>query len=115
MLVIELNTDNSLSAVPRIAPALSDILVFKWINENTQLTGDIEMIWQFSKGRLTFSFDTLPSDFIAGDKYEISIFNETTSAIIYLGKLIIVKEDTDIQNYTPSTQQTQRFKTKNQL
>lgn len=115
MLVIELNTDNSLSAVPRIAPSLSDILVFKWINEFSQVTGEIEMIWQFSKGRLTFGFDTLPDDFIAGNKYEISIFNSNTGTIIYLGKLIVVKENTDIQNYTPSTQQQQRFKTKSQL
>jgi len=48
--------------------------------------------------------------YFAGDKHEITITNTTTETVIYRGKMIVVKEDTDIQNYTPSTQTTQRFK-----
>ena len=111
MIVIELNTILKLSAVPRIAPFFSDSLVLKAIKETTQESINIELIHYMYNGRLVFTFD-IPDTFKSGDKLEISINNETTGAIVYRGKAIVVKEGTDIQNYTPSKQITQRFKTK---
>lgn len=114
MIVIELNTILEISAIPRVAPSLLDILVLTAINEKSQVSTDIPIDGYMHNGRLIFTF-VIPLIFIAGDKYEISINNTTTSKLVYKGKMIVVKENTDIQNYTPSTQQTQRFKTKSQL
>ena len=113
MLVVELNTIIELGAVPRIAPALLDNLVMTALNESSQVSTDITIDGYMHNGRLIFTFD-IPLIFKLGDKYEVSIKIQTTGIIIYLGKMIVVKENTDIQNYTPSTQQPQRFKKKNQ-
>lgn len=111
MIVIELNTILKLSAVPRIAPFFSDSLVLTAIKESNQESIAIELIHYMHNGRLIFTFDT-PETFKSGDKLEISIKNETENTIVYRGKAIVVKENTDIQNYTPSKQTIQRFKTK---
>ena len=112
MKIVKLNSIVEISAVVRTAPSLLDVLVLKLKNETTNLLIELPLTWYIHKNRLVFTIDTIPADFKAGNKYEIEIFNETSSKIIYLGNLLVVKEDTDIQNYTPSKQKTQRFKTK---
>jgi len=72
---------------------------------------EIPITWSESKGRFVFSFN-LHADFKAGNKYQLEIYNQSTSETLYFGKLLIVKEDTNIQNYTPSNQITQRYKSK---
>jgi len=106
MKVIKLNTPFELSAVLRIVPTIGDVLIFTAINEFSQVEITQTLTWTIKNDRLLF---TLASnvDFKAGNKYEISISNNTK--IIYLGKMIVVNELTDIQNYTPSKQTTQRF------
>jgi hypothetical protein len=112
MKVIKLDTPFDLSAVVRIAPTSGDIIDFYSRNEASNLELDININWEYSKGRLIFEIPAITQGtmFNAGDKCEIIITNVTTGTVIYRGKLIVVKEDTDIQNYTPSTQTTQRFK-----
>ena len=113
MLVVRLNSLVEVSAVPRIAPALSDTLKLTATNETTQIETIIYIEFYMYNGRLVFTFD-IPIEFKAGNKYEVEINNENTNTIIYRGKMIVINETTDIQNYTPSTQQTQRFKVKSQ-
>ena len=107
MKVIKLNTPFEVCVVPRIAPTLEDVLIFTAINEFSQVTVTQTITWTQKNGRISF---TLASniDFKAGNKYEISISKGAN--VIYLGKMIVVKEITDTQNYTPSKQTTQRFK-----
>ena len=112
MIVLELNTPFNVSVVPRIAPTLLDVINLVTINENTKFTFSYELDWTMVKGRLSFTLPDTNTDYKAGRKYEVTILNDTTSQILYRGKLIVVKEGTNIQNYTPSTQTTQRFKTK---
>jgi hypothetical protein len=111
MKILELNKPIELGAVVRTAPTVGDNLILKLRNEFSNLLIEIPIVWSESKGRLVFSFDT-QTDFKAGNKYQLEIYNDTESQTIYFGKLLVVKEDTNIQNYTPSTQRTQRFKSK---
>ena len=112
MKVIKIDTPFDLSAVVRIAPTQGDIIDFKSRNEATDLEADFNITWEHTHGRLLFTLPEITSGvaYFAGDKHEITITNTTTSTVIYRGKMIVVKEDTDIQNYTPSTQTTTRFK-----
>ena len=111
MKVIKLNTPFILSAVPRIAPSTGDIIDFKSRAESTGIEADFNISWQLVNGRLFFTLPPVTEEvaYFAGEKYEITLTNVTTETIIYRGKMIAVKEDTDIQNYTPSKQKTPRF------
>ncbi len=111
MKIVKLDSIIEICAVVRTAQTLLYDLVLKLRNETTDTVIDVKISWVFKRGRLRFFFEQ-PEDFSAGNKYEIEIKNEFTNDIVYRGKLLVVTEDTDIQNYTPSKQQTQRFKTK---
>lgn len=107
MKVLKLNTPFEISAVPRIALVSSDVLIFTARNEVTGLSTDYTLVWSINNGRLVFELPDTNADFKAGNKYEI--FIKKSDTIVYRGKMIIVKEDTDTQNYTPSKQTTPRF------
>jgi len=107
MKVLKLNTPFEVSAVPRIALVSSDVLIFTARDEVTNESVDYTLDWSVINGRLVFELPNTNPDFIAGNKYEI--FIKRIDEIVYRGKMIIVKEDTDIQNYTPSKQTTPRF------
>jgi hypothetical protein len=107
MKVIKLNTPLTIVIVPRLLPIDGDVLIFNAINEFSQVTVTQTITWTKKNGRISFILAS-NSNFKAGNKYEISISNGAN--VIYLGKMIVVKEITDTQNYTPSKQTTQRFK-----
>ena len=107
MKVLKLNTPFEISAVPRIALVSSDVLIFTARNEATGLITAYTLVWSMTNGPLVFELPDTNPDFKAGNKYEIFIKKDDT--IVYRGKMIIVKEDTDIQNYTSSKQTTPRF------
>lgn len=109
MKVLELNKPISIEAVVRFAPTTGDSLSLILRNEFTNLSLNLPLTWSIVKDRLVFSFD-MNADFNSGNKYQMEIKNNTQT--IYFGKLIIVKENTNIQNYTPSNQRPQRFKSK---
>ena len=108
MKVLKLNTSFKISAVVRVAPVLGDILTMTALNEFSGNTKDYVLIWDFLRDRLEFNLSNSNTDFKAGNKYEITIKNGVNT--IYLGKMIVVNQATDIQNYTPSSQTTQRYK-----
>lgn len=110
MKVIKLNTPFEISVVPRTMLTQSDdTLVFTAINEFSQVTFSNDIPWLNQNGRIVFEVPD-NSNYKAGNKYEIYIKRLSDEMILYRGKMIVVKEDTDIQNYTPSKQTTQRFK-----
>jgi len=111
MKVLELNKPIELWAVVRTATITGENLILKLRNETNNLLIEIPIVWSVSRERLVFSFN-VHADFKAGNKYELEIYNQSTSESLYFGKLLIVKENTNIQNYTPSSQITQRFKSK---
>jgi hypothetical protein len=106
MKVIKLNTSFEVVIVPRIVTTIEDELILTAINEVSQFEITQNLVFSISNGRLSFVIDQ-NANFKAGNKYEIII--KKGNEIVYLGKLIVVKEVTDIQNYTPSKQRTQRF------
>lgn len=110
MKVLKLNTPFEISAVVRTAPAQSDTLVLTVLNEFNQISFNYTLTWVVNNDRIEFTLPNTNPDLKAGNKYEIYINNTTTEDIIYRGKMIVVNENTDIQNYTPSKQVTQRFK-----
>jgi len=110
MKIIELNTPVSIDFVARQIPSTGDLITIKLTNEYTSLVIDLPTTWTYSKQRLNVSFDGNQADFKAGNKYQIILKNG--ASVIYIGNLLIVKENTNLQNYTPSTQITQRFKSK---
>ena len=108
MKVLKLNTSFEISAVVRIAPVLGDVLKVTAINEFSENSKEYTLTWVYLRNRLTFTLPDTNTDFKASNKYEITIKNGVN--IIYLGKMIVVNQATDIQNYTPSSQITQRYK-----
>jgi len=109
MKVIKLNQVEEFSCVPRIYPNPSDTLGVSLTNELTNAKIDLSFTSIISGAYLTIILNTIPSDFTSGNKYAIEINNITSQSIIYLGKLLIVDENTDIQNYAYSTQSNSRF------
>ena len=108
MKVLKLNTSFKISAVVRIAPGFSDVLKLTAVNEFNENSKEYTLSWSYSRNRLTFTLPDTNTDFKANNKYEITIKNGVNT--IYLGKMIVVNQLTDIQNYTPSSQITQRYK-----
>lgn len=110
MKVIELNTPVEVALIPRVMPLAGDLIDLILENENSNLVINLPTTWARAKNRLVISFDNDHADFKAGNHYKMTLKNGAN--VIYIGNLLIVKENTNIQNYTPSTQKTQRFKSK---
>lgn len=110
MKIIELDKPVSIGFVARRTPDNGDLITIKLVNELSGFTLNLPTTWSYSKQRLNISFDGTQADFKAGNKYQITLKNGAN--VIYLGNLLIVKENTNLQNYTPLNQTTVRYKTK---
>lgn len=137
MKVLKLNTPYKICVIPRVALIFSDVFNFTARNEATVFEINYTLVYKstpinadstlikadnttekadndssklayFSKINDRFQI-IIPqnTEFKAGNKYEI--FIKKGEIIVYRGKMIVTKENTDIQNYTPSKQQNQRF------
>ncbi|KAF2337225.1 hypothetical protein [Flavobacterium daemonense] len=110
MKVLRLNTSEQFSCIPREYPNPSDTLSVKLKNELTNLVIDLVFTFNLSDAYLTVIVEDVPADFATGNKYEITITNITQQdKTVYLGKLLIVDEHTDIQNYDYQKQSNSRF------
>lgn len=109
MKVIKLNQVEEFSCVPRIYPKPSDALRVTLTNELTNTSIDLSFTSIISGAYLTIIINTIPNDFTSGNKYAIEVYNITSQSIVYLGKLLIVDENTDIQNYAYKSQSNSRF------
>jgi len=101
MKAVFLNTPLTFSLIPRIYPSLSDTLLLTLRKEidNTILTPDFTFTVD---EKVNITITTQPDNFKILDKYEIELKNE--SEVIYLGKLVILKEGTNTQNFEYGTQ-----------
>jgi hypothetical protein len=110
MKVIKINEIEQFNCVPRNYPSVSDELTVTLINEMTNEPINLSFTFSISDAYLTIIVNEIPNDFKSGEKYSITIKNITkNNYIIYLGKLMIVDENTDIQNYEYQSQSNSRF------
>jgi len=101
MKAVFLNMPLTFSLIPRIYPSLSDTLILTLRKEidNTVLTPEFTFTVD---EKVNITITEQPDSFKILDKYEIELKNE--SEVIYLGKLVILKEGTNTQNFEYGTQ-----------
>lgn len=101
MKALFLNTPLKFSLIPRKYPLANDVLSLSLRKEidNTILTPAFTFI---VGQKLEITITTQPASFAILDKYEIELKNG--SEIIYLGRLVILKDGTNTQNFEYETQ-----------
>lgn len=101
MKAVFLNNPLTFSLIPRIYPSLSDNLVLTLRKEidNTILTPEFTFTVD---EKLNITITEQPNSFQILNKYEIELKNG--SEIIYLGKLIVLKDGTNTQTFEYGTQ-----------
>lgn len=106
MKVLFLESPLEFSVIPRKYPNISDTLTLKLRNENTGdvITPEITFI---VTQKLDITIIDQPLEFKTQNKYEVTISND--SEIIYKGKLIVLDEGTDVQNYNYGSQTTSKY------
>lgn len=104
MKALILNNSLELLLIPRFYPNNTVNLVLNMRNEMTDevLTPEISVC-------ITdlLNITILNTEFKVQDKFQISLFSD--GDLIYLGKLIVLKEGTDVQNYEYNTQTNEIF------
>lgn len=85
------------SFVPLKYPQISDDLTIELRNEISNLAITETCNWVENLGRVYLTIPSPQVDFEIGNKYSIVVKNSTTP--IYYGKLIVLDEGTDIQNF----------------
>lgn len=86
---------------PRFYPASLDVLVFTLDNGAV-----IPFTWTVEKNNIVATLETT-AGFTQGSNYSFTITKGTD--IVYKGKLIFLKDGTDVQNYTDKSQDTKRW------
>ena len=109
MKVLFLDSDLDFKVIPRTYPTITDNLLVTLRNEQTDLTFNVDTTFTIDN-YLNISILSQPIDFKVQNKYELTIKNNGST--IYLGKLIVLKEGTDIQDYTYKTQNNEYFRFK---
>lgn len=109
MKVLFLDTPLIFKLIPRKYPDVTDTLTLELRNENTNLiiTPTISFL---VADKLSITVLEQHSDFKTQNKYEITLLN--SSEIIYKGKLIVLEQGTDLQNYNYGSQTTSKFQFK---
>jgi hypothetical protein len=105
MKVLFIDTDLNFSLIPRKYPTINDTLSVTLRNEDS----DLKIVPNFSfsvNEKLNITLEN-NSDFKVSNKYEVEIKND--GDIIYLGKLLFLEENTDVQNYTYGSQPNSKF------
>lgn len=95
--------------IPRFDVLKSDTISLSLRNEVTNVVITPEITFESGK-RLVITITNEPLDFKIQNKYEIEV--KKADKIVYLGKLIVLKEGTDIQNYEYKEQNNGYFKFK---
>ncbi len=106
MKVLILGAPLKFTCVPRKYPIVSDALALVLRHENTETILTPTITFTTAEMLTVTITDTIPQ-FKAQTKFEIELKIEEET--IYKGKLIVLEEGTDIQNYQYDSQSTGRF------
>lgn len=87
--------------VPRLYPSISDTLVFEF--ENGFI---IPFTWSIDNNLLILTITDI-SQFKQRENYSFTLLND--GEIIYKGKMIFLKNGTDVQNYSNNSQDNKRW------
>lgn len=109
MKVLFLDNPLVFKCVPRKYPLLSDNLTITLRNEMNDLSFDVRNSFTLDE-YLNVTILDQPTDFAIQNKYELSIRNN--DRVIYNGKILILKKDTDVQDYEYKTQNNEYFRFK---
>jgi hypothetical protein len=105
MKVLFLNTPFTFPFIARQTP-ISNTIDVVLRNEVSQVVISQSVTWELIKGKVYVTL-TSDADFVTKNKYELEIQdNEIT---IYRGKLMILEENTDLQNYDNETQSDKEY------
>lgn len=108
MKVIYLNKPYDINLVPRIYPEVEEELTLELRNESSDLTFQPEIAWIAGNSLTVTITSGVPlGEFQSMDKYEMTLTNGLS--IVYKGKLIIVDETTNVQNFIYTDQSNSRF------
>jgi len=105
MKVLFLETPYTFSLIPRVYPLESDTLILSLRNEITDTVSTPDITFTVTDKVNVTIVELLGLK--SKDKFEIELKNG--SEIIYLGKLIVLDENTNVQNYEYGSQQNARF------
>lgn len=106
MKVLFLNDPLIFSVIPRDYPLEIDNISLTLRNEFTDEIITPEITFEVGQ-KLEITITEQPETFAENQKFEVTILNDEKT--IYLGKLIILKSGTDIQNYEYKQQTNSRY------
>lgn len=109
MKVLFLGSQLVFSLIPSQFPANGDILLLSLRNEMTDFVINPDFTFSITD-KLDITITTQPNDFKSQNKYEVELKND--SETIYLGKIIVLDINTDVQNYEYGSQTNSRFEYK---
>ncbi len=109
MKVLFLDTPLIFKVVPRFYPLITDTISLHLRNEATNEVITPEISFTLNN-YLNITILEQPTDFAIQNKYEVIIYNDVD--IIYMGKLIVLKEGTNVQDYEYKTQNNEYFRFK---
>lgn len=109
MKILFLNTPLIFKLIPRNYNFDISDVILKLRNETTDVE-IIPIITCVKNEFLEITIETQPSDFKIQNTYQISVLENDN--ILYLGKLKILKQGTNTQNYQQQTQNDKYFKFK---
>lgn len=107
MKVLFLNEALTFFVIPREFPENGDVLSLYLRNEFTNEEINPEATFEIVRNKLSVTLTSQPTDFSSQSKYEATI--KRNDEIIYLGKILVLEADTDLQNYEYNTQANVKF------
>lgn len=96
------NSEPFFVVIPRLYPVITDALALTFENGMS-----IAFSWEVTNKYLLITLEDT-SSFKQRENYSFTILS--TTDIIYKGKMIFLKDDTDVQNYTNQSQDNKRYK-----
>lgn len=92
--------------VPREYPILTDTVTAAFINEETLSGEPINFTWSIDHNLLVLTIQN-PEILTLTANYEFSVF--LNGSLIFKDKVVLLGNNTDVQNYEPQNQNTARW------
>lgn len=107
MVVVYSNTESFISILPRYTITDLNALTLFLTNESDNVRTEFTVAVESYSNILTLDATQIASDTESGQTFKLEILNGTD--FVYLGRLINVDQNTDIQNYSKANQSTSIF------